>query len=376
MTKDYYKILGVGENASKEEIKSAYKKLAKKYHPDISKEADAEAQFKKVSEAAETLLDDNKKSQYDRFGSSGPQGGFNQGGGGFGGFGGGGFSNEGFGINVEEIFEQFGFGGFSSKKRARRQRKETRVFSSITIDLDDVYFGNEKEVTIIRDNKCETCNGVGTTNPKDIKTCSTCGGSGQVTEVQRSFLGSIRTQRICPDCKGTGKMNISPCNSCNGSGVKRQREKVSIKIPKGIEQDMNIRMTGKGHYDPDTKGYGDLYLKINIQIPQDVEIDGANIHKTININFVQAILGDEIEIEHFNKNLVINIPQGTQPETILRVKRKGLPVLNYESYGDLYLKVNIDIPKKISSKQKEILIEYSQTFNDKSFFDRVKGVFK
>ena len=374
MVKDYYEILGVEKGASKEEIKKAYKKLARKYHPDVSKEDDAEKKFKEINEAAGVLLDDQKKQQYDTYGSAdGPQG--------FGGFGGGGgFNPQDFGINIDDIFEQFGFGGFggggSRRQGASRQQKDTRVYAQTEISLEDVYFGVEKDISIQRDEKCDSCNGKGAEDPSDVTTCSTCNGSGIVIETQRSILGSIRTQRPCSTCHGTGKQIKNPCKSCHGEGSKSKPETVTIKIPKGIESGVTLRVQGKGSYDSQTSSYGDLYLKIYVKQDKEYDVDGSDLYKNLEINFIQAILGDEIEFKHFDKTLSVKIPEGTQSGSILRLKGKGLPYFNYDSKGDLYIKVNVDIPKKTTQKQKEILHDYAKTLKDKGFLNRIKGLFK
>lgn len=375
MSKDYYKILGVEKGASKDEIKKSYKKLAKKYHPDISKEADAEKKFKEINEAAGVLLDDNKRNQYDTYGSSdGPQG--------FGGFGGGGgFNPSDFGINLEDIFEQFGFGGggfggFGKSSRGRKQQKDTRVYSEAEITLDDVYFGVKKEIKITRDIKCDNCLGKGAKKSSDVETCSTCDGSGIVIETQRSILGHIRTQRSCPDCSGSGKTIKNPCSDCSGKGAVSDKETIEVKIPKGIENGVTLRVSGKGHYDSQTDEYGDLYLNIFVKKNKDYEVDGSDLYKKLDINFVQAIIGDEVEFKHFKKTLSLKIPQGTQSGTILRLKDKGLPYFNYNEHGDLYIKVNVELPTKTTKEQKNILIEYAKTLEDKSFLKRMKGLFK
>ena len=374
MGKDYYKILGVDKNASKDEIKKAYKKLAKKYHPDISKEENAESKFKEINEAAEVLLDDNKRKQYDTYGSAdGPQG--------FGGFSGSaGFDPSDFGINIDDIFEQFGFGGgFSSgfgSRRGHKQEKDTSIYKEIEITLDEVYFGTEKKIKIEIDDKCPECDGKGAKNPEDTKICPTCHGSGVVTEVQRSILGAIRTQRTCPECDGKGKIISNPCPTCHGSGTKKKKKEVTIKIPKGIESGMTLRVQRKGSYNPDTNSYGDLFVKVYVKPNNEYEVDGVNLYKNLNINFVQAILGDEIEFKHFDKTLSLKIPAGTQPNSILRLKGKGLPHFNYNGYGDLYIKVNVEIPKSTTKKQKEILLEYAKTLKDKGFMERLKSLFK
>lgn len=374
MTKDYYSILGVDKSASKDEIKKAYKKLAKKYHPDISKESDAEIKFKDINEAAGILLDDEKKQRYDTYGSAeGPQG-----------FGGGGFNPGDFGINLDDIFEQFGFGsgggfggfGGRSGQKNRKSKRDVSLYEEIEITLDDVYFGIEKELDISREDKCDTCNGKGAKNANDISTCSTCNGSGQIFETKQSLLGMIRTQRPCPTCHGEGESIKNPCSNCDGLGSERKREKVSIKIPKGIENGVTLRVNGKGNYDRELKDYGDLYLKVYIKSSKDYEVDGSDLYKTLDINFVQAILGDEIEFKHFDKTLSLKIPSGTQAGSILRLKSKGLPHFNYTSNGDLYVKINVEIPTKTTTKQKEILLDYAKTLKDKSMLDRLKGLFK
>lgn len=377
MAKDYYGILGLDKSASEEEIKKAYKKLAKKYHPDISKEADAEQKFKDVNEAANVLLDKQKKSNYDNYGSAEGPGGFSGGSG----FGGGGFNPEDFGMNMEDIFEQFGFGGFGggsgfNRRGPRKPRKEVDIYEELEITLEDVYFGTEKNIPITRDIKCETCEGRGAKSQSDIKTCGTCNGSGVIIETQRSILGAIKTQRLCPTCDGSGEVISNPCETCNGKGANKKRENVSIKVPKGVESGITLRVSGKGDYDKDTKRYGDLYLKVYVKRHSDYEVEGNDLHKTVKINFVQAIIGDEIDIKHFDKTLTIKIPEGTQPSTVLRVKDKGLPQFNSEHKGDLYVKVDVEIPKKTTNKQKEILIEYAKTLKDKNLIDRIRGFFR
>jgi molecular chaperone DnaJ len=370
--KNYYETLGVSKSASKDEIKKAYKKLAMKYHPDRSKEAGAEAKFKEVNEAKDILTDDAKRSNYDNYGSAdGPQG-----------FGGGGGQSSGFGggFNMDDIFSQFGFGGDSGfggfGGGSRRQQKDTRVYTEIEINLEDVFFGVERDIKIQRDDKCSTCNGKGAENPSDISTCGNCNGSGMVLETKQTILGMVRTQAPCPSCQGQGQTVKNPCSKCNGNGCSRNSETVSIKIPKGIESGVTLRVTGKGDYDKDNHSFGDLYLKIYVKDQNDYEIDGADLYKTVPVNFVSAILGDEVEFKHFDKTLSLKIPEGTQPGTILRLKGKGLPHFNYSSSGNLYVKINVEIPTKTSSKQKEILLDFAKTTEDKSFIKRMKGLFK
>ena len=373
MAKDYYNILGVDKNSSKDEIKKAYKKLARKYHPDISKEDNAEAKFKEINEAAEVLLDDQKKQRYDTYGSADGPSGF-----GGGGYSSGGFNPGDFGINIDDIFEQFGFGGggFGSSRSSYSNRKDTRVSTQIEIDLDDVYFGCEKDIKVTRDDKCDDCDGKGAKDSSDIQTCSHCNGTGVVTEIQRSILGAIRTQRPCPSCNGSGKKIKNPCSSCNGKGIKKKTDNISIKIPKGVENGVTLRVSDKGSFDSDSNSFGDLYVRVYVKEDKTYDVDGADLYMKLEINFIQAILGDEVEFKHFGKILSLKVPEGTQGNTVLRLKGKGLPYFNSNSFGDLYVKIIVDIPKKTTTKQKEILMEYAKTLKDKSFLDRLKGIFK
>ncbi|MDA3855769.1 MAG: molecular chaperone DnaJ [Candidatus Woesearchaeota archaeon] len=371
MTKNYYDILGIEKGASKEDIKKAYKKLAKKYHPDISKEANAETKFKEINEAAGVLLDDQKKQQYDTYGSTdGPQG-FS----GFGG-GGGGFNPGDFGINLDDIFEQFGFGGFGGGSRRQSQKKDTRIYSEVELTLEDVYFGVKKEIKITHDVECSNCLGKGAEKSSDVETCPTCDGRGVVIETQRSILGHIRTQRTCYDCSGKGKRIKNACSKCSGSGTESKHDIIEVAIPKGIESGVTLRVSGKGNYDSQTSTYGDLYLKIYVKKDKQFEVEGPDLYMTLDINFIQAILGDEVEFKHFKKTLSLKIPSGAQPGTILRLKEKGIPHFNYGGFGDLYVKINVDIPTKSTSEQKKILGEYAKTLKDKSILNRMKGLFK
>ena len=377
--KNYYDILGVDKSASKEEIKKAYKKMAKKYHPDISKEANAEAKFKEVNEAAGILLDDQKKSNYDNYGTAdGPQG--------FGGFGGGGssgFNPQDFGINIDDIFEQFGFGGgsgfsgFGGGSRRQKQR-DTRVYSEVELTLDDVYFGVKKNIKVSVDVKCSTCNGQGAENPNDVEICSTCDGQGVVSEVQRSFLGNIRTQRTCPKCSGKGKTVKNPCNTCNGKGYENKRETIEVNIPKGIENGVTLRVSGKGNFNPDNNSYGDLYLKIYVNEDKDYDVDGNDLYRNLEINFIQATLGDEVEFKHFDKTLSLKIPAGTQSKTTFRLRGKGAPNVRSKRKGDQHVIVTVVTPSNLSKKQIKLFEQLEETdlTDNSSIWKKFKNAFK
>ena len=380
MGKDYYEVLGISKNASKEEISKAYKTLAKKYHPDISKEANSADKFKEVNEAYKVLSDESKRSQYDTYGSTDGANPFgsNSGFSGFSGFSNfsSGFNSSDFGVDLDDIFESFGFGGFSSTKGKRKSRKNTNLRQTLNVTIDDIYFGNKKKVSVLRDVKCETCDGSRAKNKSDIKTCVNCSGTGVVEEYKRSFIGTIKSQKVCPKCGGEGVEITNPCDSCSGKGFKQKKEEVEIKIPKGISNETTIKVQQKGNFDENTKSYGDLYLDINIVDSKDFEIEGEDLYKILDIDFIQAILGDEVEMDHFEKTLSIKIPKGSQMDTTLRLKDRGLPILNSSSFGDLYLKLNILIPKKITNEQENLLIQYANTLKDKSLFGRLKNFFK
>ncbi len=358
MSKDYYEILGVSRDATKEEIKKAYKKLAKKYHPDISKEPDAEHKFKEINEAASVLLDDEKRRQYDQFGTVGDDlGSFS------------GFNPEDFGINLNDIFEEF-FSSFGFRDVRRDFARKEKVVT-ITLSLDEVYHGTSKNITVKRKVKCEYCDGTGAEDGK-LKKCEYCNGTGVITEIQRTFFGVFKTQKICRYCNGKGYRAEKKCKKCEGKGYIEKRSNIEVDIPKGIEEGMKLRIKGKGDYDIETDNYNDLYVEVHYKEDPIYDWEGYDLYTSITINVTQAILGDSITIKHFGKELEINIPQGTQPGTILRVKNKGLPIFNTESHGDLYIKVKIEIPKKLTSKQKKLVEELAKELNKNSIFKKFK----
>ena len=368
MAKDYYDTLDVDKNSSKEEIKKAYRKLAMKYHPDVSKDNNSEKKFKEINEAASVLLDDTKKQQYDTYGSTdGPQGsrGFSSSQG---------FNPQDFGINLDDIFEQFGFGGGFSRQ-SRRSSGEPTIQKEVDLTLDEVYFGVKKNIKILKKEKCKSCKGLGGKNPHDVETCSTCNGQGVVIEVQRSFLGSIKTQKICNSCRGSGKKIKNKCPTCSGGGVEKKEELVEIQIPKGVERGVTLRVSQKGSYDFETGSYGDLHIRVNIKKHTHFEVEGSDLYMKQKINFIQAILGDDCEFEHFSKDLSLKIPQGTQSGTILRLKGKGLPEFDSDDYGNLYVKINVDLPKKTTEKQRELLLSYAKTMKNDNFFGKMKNLF-
>jgi len=367
MGKDYYKILGVEKGATKEEIKKAYKKLAKKYHPDISKEPDAEQKFKEINEAASVLLDDEKRKQYDTYGTTDN---FNSG---FSGF-----DPSDFGIDLSDIFDDiftsfFGFNaGGSASRGKKRRRYSDDIEVELSLTLEEVYNSTVKEIKVKRKVECDKCHGRGAVKESDVETCPKCGGSGVVTDVRRTMFGVFKTEKTCPYCQGEGVIIKNPCPKCGGKGYVETIEKVKVKVPKGVENGVRLRMGGKGNYTPDY-GYGDLYIMIKYKEDKIFDVEENDLYTSLNINFIQAIFGNEIELDYFgNKKLVVKIPEGTQPGTILRLKGKGLPKYETNKYGDLYVKVNVEIPTKLTKKQKELLKEFAKEYKNNSFFKKIK----
>lgn len=372
--RDYYEVLGVSKNASKDEIKSSYRKLAKKYHPD-NKETGDEAKFKEVQEAYDILFDDQKRSAYDQFGHAA----FEQTGGGAGGgnpFGG--FSGFDGDINLGDIFSQF-FGG-GPRQRATRgagpQRGED-ILMRLRVDFMDAVNGKDEEVSFDYDDDCPHCHGTGADSPSDIKTCPTCGGKGTVTRQQRTLFGVVNTEVTCPDCGGKGKIISKKCSTCGGSGHKRVRKTQKIHIPIGINSGQQIRLQGMGAAGINGGPHGDLFIEINIKEHPYFKRERNDIHLTVPIDFVDAILGTDIEVPTIYGEAIVTIPEGTQPGKILRMKGQGIKDLRTGKPGDQYLHLDIKSPTSLNKKQKEALKNYKAVSGDSdSIFEKFKKMFK
>lgn len=366
---DYYETLGVGKQASQEEIRKAYKKLAKKYHPDLNRDnAGAEAKFKEINEAYKVLGDEKSRSNYDRFGSAeGAQGGFdfNQAGG-FGGF--------------EDIFDNF-FGGnpFGGRSRTRARRGADLRYD-VEIDLEDSFNGKTITVDIPRRDTCKRCNGSGAYSDDDVQTCGTCHGTGTVRVTKRTPFGMFSQTGVCNDCGGTGKRVTKHCPECGGSGVTENVKHLKVDIPPGIEDDSRLRVSGEGELGEHGGPRGDLFVFIKVKEHDVFEREGEDITIEIPVSYVQAALGDEIEVPTLDGKAKMKIPSGTQSETTFRLKHKGMPILHSSSRGDQYVKVTISVPKALNKKQQELLREYDKSVKDrfeyKSFFDKIKDAFK
>ena len=358
--RDFYEVLGVDKNASQDEIKKAYRKLAKKYHPDVNPgDKTAEAKFKEANEAYEVLSDETKKANYDRFGTADPSmGGAGFNGGGFGGFDFSGFDGSGFG-GINDIFEAFmggGMGGQSSRRKG--PRKGSNIETSVDISFEESAFGVSKEVNVDRVEKCDTCNGSGAKPGTGVKTCSHCNGTGQVQAVQNTLLGRFVTSKPCDVCKGEGKVIEHACINCKGSGVQRKRKTIKVDIPEGIANGQTISIRGEGNTGVKGGMAGDLYINVRVKPHPIFKRERDNLVCDINISFAQAALGDEIEVPTLREKVKFNIPEGTQSGTMFRLKGKGFKNVNGRGVGDLYFKAIVVIPKKLSKEQKRLLKEF------------------
>ncbi len=379
--RDYYEVLGVSKSASKEELKKAYRKMAIKYHPDKNPgDKEAEEKFKEAAEAYEVLSNDDKKARYDQFGHAGMGGA--AGGGGFGGF-----------SNMEDIFSSFGdifgghfggFGGFgSSGQHRQRVNKGTNLRVKVKLTLQEVAQGVEKKIKVKKFVACNTCNGSGAKDENSHATCSTCNGAGQVTRVQRTILGQVQTSTICPDCNGEGKTITAKCSACSGEGVTKAEEVISINIPAGVEEGMQLSVAGKGNAARRGGINGDLLVLIEEEPHPELIRDGNNLLYNLFISVPDALLGTAVEIPTIDGRVKVKIDAGTQSGKILRLKGKGVPDVNRYGTGDILVKINIWIPKDLSKDDRKIIekLSKSKSFEpkpsreDKSFFQRMKDYF-
>ncbi|MDK2933346.1 MAG: molecular chaperone DnaJ [Clostridiales bacterium] len=370
--RDYYEVLGVSKQASDAEIKKAYRKLAKKYHPDVNPgNAEAEAKFKEASEAYEILSDPQKRARYDQFGHAGTDpNGF-----GAGGFGGG-FGDFGFG----DIFETFFGGGFGTSGRRNGPQKGRDIRHHLEISFTEAAFGVEKEISIYRMENCDTCNGTGAKKGTSPTVCTVCKGTGQIQYKQRTPFGQFVNIKTCDHCHGEGTIIANPCTVCHGKGKIRKSRKIKVNIPAGIDDGQTISLRGEG--DPGIKGgpSGDLYISINIKPHPLFQRQGTDVICEIPITFVQAALGSELEVPTLDGKVKYAIPEATQSGTVFRLKNKGIPHIRGYGRGDQYVKVVVEVPKNLSEKQKELLREFAALEGEdtheqrKGFFEKMKSV--
>lgn len=347
MNKDYYQILGVDKNADQNTIKSAYRKKAHQFHPDKGGD---EEKFKEVNEAYQVLGNADKRQKYDQYGSAAFSGA------------GQGFSSQGFNMNFEDLNDMFsgfgdwfGFGG--SNMHQERHAKAQDLEMTMQISFMEAALGTEKEVAYERMGLCDNCQGSGAKKDSDFETCSTCSGRGKITRVQRTILGAMQMESICPDCQGKGKKAKNICSQCKGQGSLREKLKFKVKIPAGIDSGESIRIPNKGEIDALQGRAGDLYLRIIVSDHSYFKRQGSDVFSQESISFSQAAAGDKIEVETIKGKVKLKIPEGTQSGTKFRLKDKGMPRLNGRGFGDHYVLVKIKIPKGLNKKQKKLLEE-------------------
>lgn len=369
---EYYDRLGLSKDASQDEIKRAYRKLSKKYHPDINKEPGAEEKYKEILEAYETLSDAQKRAAYDQYGPDGANGFGGQGS--FGGFDGG----AGFG-GFEDIFSSFFGGGATRNPNAPRQGDDLQY--RVNLSFEEAVFGAEKEIHYNREVTCKTCSGSGAKPGTSPVTCGRCHGHGVINVDTQTPLGMMRRQVTCDVCHGTGQEIKDPCQTCRGTGREKQSHTVSVKIPAGVETGQQIRLAGQGEAGFNDGPYGDLFVVINVNPSDKFTRDGSTIYYTLNISFVQAALGDTVEVPTVHGNVEMVIPAGTQTGKTFRLKGKGAPRLRGGSQGDQLVTVKIVTPTKLNDDQKEALLAFAKASGDekvapqkKGFFNKVKDV--
>ena len=370
--RDYYEVLGVDKTADEATIKRAFRQQAKKYHPDLNPgDKDAEEKFKEVNEAYQILSDPQKRQQYDQFGFDGPQAGFG-GGAGYGDFG-------GFG-GFEDIFSSF-FGGGARQANPNAPRQGDDLRMDVTISFEEAARGCEKEVNVVRDETCENCGGTGAKPGTKPTTCSTCHGTGQVTQVRNTAFGRIQNVTTCPNCHGTGKVISDPCPKCNGRGKKRTSRRRTVKIPAGIDNGQVLTIRGQGGAGENGGPNGDLLIVVNVRPHKLFKRRDYDLYLEMPITFTQATLGAEVDVPTLDKPVKYNIPEGTQPGTVFRIKGAGIPYLRGTGKGDLYVTAKVEVPRKLTEKQKELLRQFEgvSTGNEyqekKNFFERLKDAF-
>ncbi len=379
--RDYYEVLGVSKSASKEEIKKAYRKMALKYHPDKNPgDSKAEESFKEAAEAYEVLSNEDKRARYDRFGHSGV--------GGAGGFSGGG------GMSMDDIFSHFGdifgdafggFGGFGGGQRGgRRVNRGSNLRVKVRLNLQEVAKGVEKKIKVNKYVSCNVCEGTGAENASAYSTCATCNGRGQVTRVSNTFLGQMQTTTACPECGGDGQIITSKCITCHGDGIVKDQEVISINIPAGVGEGMQLNVSGKGNAARRGGINGDLLIVITEEKHPELVRDGNDLFYNLFINFPEAALGTTVEVPTVESKVKIKIDPGTQPGKILRLRGKGLPEVNGYGTGDLLVNINVWVPKKVSKEEEKVLEKLKNSDNftpqpnstERNFFEKMKSYFE
>lgn len=373
--RDFYQVLGISKGATDDEIKKAYRTLAKKYHPDINKAVDAPDKFKEIQEAYDVLSDSKKKQLYDQYGHAGvdPQAGFGGFGQGFEGFG------QGFdGVDIGDIFNSFFGGGARGSTRRSGPMKGNDRFVQLTIDFIDSVFGKNTEMNLNIDTKCEVCDGSGARSASDVVTCSRCNGSGIMMATQNTPFGAIRTQTTCSDCQGKGKVIRNKCEACSGQGYTKKKTNIEVKIPAGIAAGQQLRVSGKGDRGLNGGPNGDLYIEIDVNPHSVFKRDGKNIHIELPISFPDAALGFKLDVPTVYGDVELTVPEGVQDGQILRIKEKGIKDLRSTQIGDQFVHVKIETPTKLSKEEKALYeqLKIMQKKSSDSIFSKIKKKFK
>ncbi len=380
--RDYYEVLGIGKNATDAEIKSAYRKLAKKYHPDLNPgNKEAEEKFKEVNEANDVLSDPQKRQRYDQFGFAGVDPNYAAAnGGGAGGFGGG-FG----GVDLGDIFGDIfgggfgggfsGFGGGSSTRTANAPRKGHDIQASVILTFEEAAHGCSKKITINRQDTCPDCGGTGAAKGTSHETCPDCGGRGYVVTQQRTPFGVMQSQQPCSHCGGRGTIIRNPCKTCRGTGKTAARKSLEINIPAGIDDDQNIALRGQGDAGSNGGPAGDVIVHVTVKADPMFERDGYDVTIHVPITFSQAVLGDDVEVPTVDGRIVQHIPEGTQSGTKFRLRGQGIQYLNGRGRGDQYVIVDVEIPKKVTRAQREALKAFEDSMKEDNYEKR-KGFFK
>ena len=384
--RDFYEVLGVSKDASTDDIKKAYRKLARKYHPDLNKDnPEAAEKFKECSEAYSVLSDDQKRAQYDQFGMAAFENGGAGGAGGFGGFEGfGGFGAGGFGNGMEDIFDMF-FGGTGGRRGSQADKGPQRG-SDLRFDLnltfEEAAFGVEKEISLYRDETCEHCHGNCAEPGSKVETCPDCHGTGQIRVVQNTVLGQMQTVRACPKCHGEGKIISDPCRECRGTGTVKKQKNLKVKVPAGVADGSRLRVANEGAAGPKGGPNGDLYVYLFVKPHKFFERDGNDVYCEVPINIVQASLGAEVEVPTLDGKVVMKVPEGTQPGRVMRLRGKGIPRLRGTGRGDQLVRIKVVVPTKLTERQKAVLRNFADVAKDninpeeKSFLNKIKDLFK
>lgn len=360
--RDYYEVLGLSKGASEDEIKKAYRQLAKKYHPDMNPgDKDAEAKFKEVNEAYAVLSDADKKAKYDQFGHAA----FDQ----TAGFGGADFGD--FGFDISDIFSSF-FGGGASSSRRRGAVRGDDVAVRLNLTFEEAVFGCKKDVSYQKIQKCSECGGSGAAKGTTPKTCTTCNGTGQVRTQQRTPFGVMQSSRACEACRGTGKIIETPCKKCRGAGFERVTKKLEVSIPAGIDNGQRIVLRGKGSDGEGGGASGDLVIAVSVKRHDIFERDGSDVYCEVPITFAEAALGAEIDVPTLEGKMKYQVPEGTQSGTVFTLRQKGIQNPNYKTRGNLYVTVTVEVPKNLTQEQKNLLSKFADSCGEKNYAKREK----